>query len=203
LRLYKIRVGGVEHHGNRHGRSEPAREAVLQAADDLLVEKGLAGLTVEGIARAAWVAKQTIYRWWPNKVDILFEAFVTDAEEHFVEADHVDLATDVRDTLAQLATFLTDPEAGAMFRALAGWAQQDAATMTRFRAQVVEPQRARDRAPFLRARRRGHLPRRFDIEAAIDRSTGPVFARVLFDGPPLTPAFLDTLVTAALGGRAQ
>ncbi len=118
-----------------------------------------------------------------------------------MEADHGDLATDVRDTLAQLAAFLTDPEAGAMFRALAGWAQQDAPAATRFRAEVVEPQRERDRAPFLRARHRRHLPRRFDIESAIDRSTGPVFARVLLAGPPLTPDFLDTLVTAALDGR--
>ena len=141
----------MEHHGNRHGRSEPARQAVLQAADDLLVEKGLAGLTVEGIATAAGVAKQTIYRWWPNKIDILFEAYAADAEEHFVEADHGDLATDVRDTLGQLAAFLTDPEAGAMFRALAGWAQQGQTAATRFRAEVVEPQRERDRAPFLRA----------------------------------------------------
>ena len=172
----------MEHHGNRHGRSEPARKAVLQAADDLLVEKGLGGLTVEGIATAAGVAKQTIYRWWPSKIDILFDAYAADAEEHFVEADHGDIATDVRDTLVQLAAFLTDPEAGAMFRALAGWAQQDQTAATRFRAEVVEPQRERDRAPFLRARRRQHLPRRFDIEAAIDRSTGPVFARVLLAG---------------------
>jgi AcrR family transcriptional regulator len=173
---------------------------VLQATDDLLVEKGLAGLTVEGIAAAAGVAKQTIYRWWPNKIDIVFEAYMADAEEHFVEPDHGDLATDVGDTLAQLAAFLTGPETGAMFRALAGWAQQDDASAARFWAQVVEPQRERDRAPFLRARRRRELSRRFDIEGAVDRSTGPVFARALLSGPQFTADFLGTLVTAALGG---
>jgi len=31
------------HHGNRHGRSEEARIAVLEAADDLLAERGFAG----------------------------------------------------------------------------------------------------------------------------------------------------------------
>lgn len=71
------------HHGNRHGRSELARIAVLEAADDLILERGFAGLTVEGIAAAAGVAKQTIHRWWPSKTDILFDAYVLDAGEHF------------------------------------------------------------------------------------------------------------------------
>jgi AcrR family transcriptional regulator len=52
----------TRHHGNRHGRSEEARMAVLAAADDLLVERGFAGVTMEGIAARATVAKQTIYR---------------------------------------------------------------------------------------------------------------------------------------------
>jgi len=51
-----------------HRRSDPARVAVLHAADDLLVERGYAGVTIEGIAARAGVAKQTIYRWWPSKV---------------------------------------------------------------------------------------------------------------------------------------
>lgn len=68
-----IATGDRRHHGNRHGRSEQARIAVLQAADDLLVERGFAGLTVEGIAATAGVAKQTICRWWPSKTEILFD----------------------------------------------------------------------------------------------------------------------------------
>ena len=64
------------HHGNRHGRSEHARQAVLEAADDLLVEKGFAGVTIEGIAASAGVAKQTIYRWYDSKADLMLDAFL-------------------------------------------------------------------------------------------------------------------------------
>src|ERR1700685_4741681 len=69
----------TRHHGNRHGRSEAARVAVLEAADDLLVERGYAGVTIEGIAARAGVAKQTIYRWWPSKFEILMDTFLEDA----------------------------------------------------------------------------------------------------------------------------
>src|ERR1700749_36574 len=60
-------------------RSDRARLAVLNAADDLLVERGYAGVTIEGIAARAGVAKQTIYRWWPSKVDILLDTLIEDA----------------------------------------------------------------------------------------------------------------------------
>src|ERR1700741_5576172 len=63
-----------------HRRNEDARLAVLHAADDLLVERGFGGVTVEGIAARAGVAKQTIYRWWPSKVDILLATFIEDAD---------------------------------------------------------------------------------------------------------------------------
>jgi len=56
------RAAAVRHHGNRHGRSEAARIAILEAADDLLVERGYAGVTIEGIAARAGVAKQEIGR---------------------------------------------------------------------------------------------------------------------------------------------
>src|SRR6202020_2268387 len=99
-------ASGPRHHGNRHGPSEEARVAVLEAADDLLVERGFAGVTIEGIAAKAGVAKQTIYRWWDSKSDILFDALVEDAEEFFTVPDHGDLGADLRDHLAQLAEFL-------------------------------------------------------------------------------------------------
>src|SRR6202453_3372711 len=96
----------ARHYGNRHGRSEEARAAVLEAADDLLAERGFAGVTIEGIAARAQVAKQTIYRWWASKTDILFDALVADADEHFTPPDRGDLGSDLRDHLRQLAVFL-------------------------------------------------------------------------------------------------
>jgi len=184
----------TRHHGNRHGRSEAARAAVLEAADGLLVERGFAGVTIEGIAARAGVAKQTIYRWWTSKTAILFDAMLADAAEHFTPPDRGDLRSDLRDHLRQIATFLTATDAGVVCRALAGQAQHDPEVAARFRSDFVGPQRERDREPFLSARRRGDLSQTEDIELAIDQLVGPIYYRVLITGQGVPPEFTDALV---------
>jgi AcrR family transcriptional regulator len=182
------------HHGNRYGRSEQARQAVLEAADDLLVERGLAGVTIEGIAARAGVAKQTVYRWWSSKVDILMDAFIDDMAQHLTPPDHGDLGRDLRTHLSRLADFLTRADAGAVFRALVGQAQHDPQLATRLRNNYLSQQRARDRLPLLRAVERGQLPPDTDLDLAIDQLLGPIHYRILVTGQPVSREFTDRLV---------
>jgi len=184
----------VPHRGNRHGRSELARQSVLEAADDLLVERGFAGVTIEGIAARAGVAKQTIYRWWSSKVDVLLEAFTQDMAEHLFPPEHGDLGQDLRAHLHRLALFLTESDPGAVFRALAGQAQHDPELATRLRTDYLSQQRERDRLPLERAVRRGQLPADLDLDLAVDQLVGPIYYRVLVTGEPVTREFTDHLV---------
>jgi AcrR family transcriptional regulator len=172
--------------------------AVLEAADDLLAERGFAGVTIEAIAARAQVAKQTIYRWWTSKTDILFEALAQDAAGYFTAPGGDDLGRDLRHHLRQLAAFLTETDAGAVCRALAGQAQHDPAVAARFRADFVTPQRERDRAPFLSALSRGELPDGTDVDLAADQLVGPVYYRVLVTGEPVPPEFTDALANRYL-----
>jgi AcrR family transcriptional regulator len=183
-----------EHRGNRYGRSEEAREAVLQAADNLLSEVGFAALTIEGIAARAGVGKQTIYRWWASKTDVLLDAFLDDALEYLVPQDTGDLARDLRAHLRNLARFLTQTDAGTVFRALAGQAQHDDKLARRLRADYLARQRQIDAVPLLRAIERGVLKKNLDIELAIDQLVGPIYFRVLVTGDTVTQKFTDALV---------
>ncbi|MEW2499110.1 TetR/AcrR family transcriptional regulator [Amycolatopsis sp. CA-161197] len=190
------------HHGNRYGRSEDARRAVLEAADDLLVEHGFAGLTIERIAAAAGVAKQTIYRWWPSKVDILLDALGDDLAEELVPPDHGDLRRDLREHLAAVATFLTTADAGAVFRALIGQAQHDPELAARLRAEQIHGQHERDRLPFERAVARGELPADTELDSLVEQAIGPVHYRVLVTGAPVTREFTDALADRVVNACA-
>src|SRR5690348_11960575 len=63
-------------------RNEASRKAILTAAFDLVGEVGFAKLSIEAIAARAGVGKQTIYRWWPSKGTVLFDAFLMLSEDH-------------------------------------------------------------------------------------------------------------------------
>ncbi|WAP59785.1 TetR/AcrR family transcriptional regulator [Streptomyces sp. S465] len=186
------------HHGNRHGRSEPARRAVLEAADDLLVEKGFAGLTMEGIATRAGVAKQTIYRWWSTKTDVLLDAFLQDVAEDLTVHDSGDLARDLRGHLRDVASFLNASEPGAVYKALIAQAQHDPVFAREFRSRCLDDQRRRDRLPLERAVERGELPADLDLAAETDQLMGPVYYRVLVTEESIGAEFTDRLVDAFL-----
>ncbi|OEV10855.1 TetR family transcriptional regulator, partial [Streptomyces nanshensis] len=94
-------------------RSEQAREAVLHAVDDLLVEVGYAAMTMKGIAMRAGVGRQTVYRWWSTKAEILFEACVDDAEEELAVAPSRTRLAEVTSYLDALMRFLAYSPAGA------------------------------------------------------------------------------------------
>jgi AcrR family transcriptional regulator len=102
----------------------------LHAVDDLLLEVGYAEMTMKGIAERAGVGRQTVYRWWSTKAEILFEASVYDAVQELdvdVDGSPVDVLAAY---LQALIDFLVRSPAGAAYRALVGEAQHDAAVAT-------------------------------------------------------------------------
>src|ERR1700749_1722068 len=123
-----------------HRRNEQARVSVLHAADDLLEERGFAGVTIEGIAARAGVAKQTIYRWWPSKVDILLDTLIEDASRQLTVPDTGSAVQSSRRYLRSLARFLKDP-AGKVLLALIGEAQHDREMAGVFAQRYLGPQR--------------------------------------------------------------
>jgi AcrR family transcriptional regulator len=181
-----------------HRRDENARLAVLHAADDLLVERGFAGVTVEGIAARAGVAKQTIYRWWPSKVDILLDTLIDDASNQLSLSDKGPVIEVARRYLRTLARFLTKNPAGKVLLALIGEAQHDPAVAALFHQRYLDPQRQREREMIERGIAAGELPADLDVDAAIDALLGPIFYRAL-TGTKIPPRFIDGLLARTLG----
>lgn len=63
------------------------RRAIIQAAVDLVIDKGLKGVTMRGIARAAGVADATVYNYFPTK-EAIFHAYYEDrVQEAVAEAE--------------------------------------------------------------------------------------------------------------------
>ena len=66
-------------------RSEPARQAILAAATDLLLTRGVSAVSMDAIAERAGVSKATIYRWWPTKETLALDALYDQLSEPSAE----------------------------------------------------------------------------------------------------------------------
>lgn len=129
-------------------RSERSRRAIYEAALDLVVEAGYPKTTIEGIAAHAGVGKQTIYRWWSSKAEVLMEAFLDLSEQAAREAgpekvyaipDTGDLAADLKAVLRLTVDQLKDPRFEAPSRALAAEGVVDEKVGRAFVAKLLEP----------------------------------------------------------------
>lgn len=148
---------------------------VINAADDLLAEVGFAGVTMEGLAKRAGVAKQTIYRWWPAKTAVLLETLVVDSNLRLTPPDTGSLSDDVHGMAVILAEFLATDDAGRVLAALRAHARLDPEFATAYDEQFAADQKRREELPLRRAVERGELPTDLDIAVERAKLFGPIY----------------------------
>jgi len=181
-------------------RSDESRRAILAAAMELVGEVGFGGLTIEGIAARSGTGKQTVYRWWPSKADVLLEALAAQADLHIPIPDEGSYAADVHGFLTATFALGRDERVARVLRVLMAQAQIDAAFGERFRAEFLR--RRRDALAVIvdRARERGDLPANPPPDLIADIVFGVIWYRVLAAHRPLYDGLPGEL-TATLTGQ--
>jgi AcrR family transcriptional regulator len=187
---------------NAARRSETSRRAILMAAFALVGEVGYDRLTIEGIAARAGVGKQTIYRWWPSKGAVLFDAFLelsADEDGEVALPDSGDLEADLKLVLRATVAELADPSYDRPMRALAAAMLTDSALQAEYERRLDAPMRAIKRARLASARAAEQLPPSTDLDLAVELLWSPLWRRWQ-QGGELTPAFADAVVDTVLAG---
>ena len=180
-------------------RSEAARGKILAAARRLLEQRGLSGLTVEGIAALAGVGKPTIYRHWPNAQAVAMDAFLESAEADEDTAARGSALPALRRQLAGIAVAFTSP-AGRSTAAMIAAAQNDSELAKVFRNRFIMRSRETGRALLQGAIAEGELRADINLEVALDLIYAPLFFRLLIGHGRLDRAFTDVLLDLALEG---
>ncbi|WP_030241649.1 TetR/AcrR family transcriptional regulator [Streptomyces sp. NRRL S-350] len=181
-------------------RNERSHAAVLTAAAELVTEIGYGKLTIEAIAARAGVGKQTIYRWWPSKGAVVFDAFLA-AGRHdggLALPDTGDLAADLRTVLRASSDELADPASDRTYRALSAEILNDPALQAEYRTRLLDPLLEITRDRLRSARRAGQLAPDADLDLAVELLYGPLHYRWLHRLGPLGHDHADRLVDAAL-----
>jgi AcrR family transcriptional regulator len=180
-------------------RSESARRKVLAAARQLLQERGLPGVTVEGIAALAGVGKPTIYRHWPNAHAVAMDAFLESAEAEAPGVGRGLALPTLRRQLAAIAAAFASP-AGRSTAALIAASQNDSELAKVFRNRFIMTSRESGRALLCQAIAEGAVCADADLEVALDLIYAPLYFRLLIGHGPLDSEFTDTLLDLALEG---
>ncbi|MEU5425512.1 TetR/AcrR family transcriptional regulator [Streptomyces olivoreticuli] len=186
-------------------RSERSRRAILDAALELVGEVGFTKLTIEAIAARAGVGKQTIYRWWPSKAAVLFEAVVPEGidDPAAVELpDTGDLEADLKFVLRATVDGLTGERLEAATRALSAETQNDPELGRALTERVLEPQLQSYVRRLRSAQAAGQVAEDVDLRVALELLVGPLFHRWHNRTHPLTHDYADTVVDLALRGLA-
>jgi len=158
-------------------RNPQTQEAVLAAAEAILIEAGLAGFSIEAVARKARAGKPTIYRWWPNKTALLLDVY-QHRKPPTVHADTGNIEKDVELFLTRLLAHWRHDGAGEVFRVILAEAQRDAEASKGLQA-YAEERRRQTGAMFERAIARGELGEDIDPFLAAEMLSGLAWQRLL------------------------
>jgi AcrR family transcriptional regulator len=180
-------------------RNQRSHRATLDAALELAARDGYAKVTVEAIAQAAGVGKQTIYRWWPSKAAVVLEALNERTGPVSGVPDTGDIAADMA-TAAQGVIQALGTDLGTIWRGLVADAQSDPRLAEDLLTEFLEPRNKswQDRldAAVAAGELRADVPTRTMVELLF----GPVYYRLLLGTDPLDPDNTTARIDYLLNG---
>ncbi|MFF0631340.1 TetR/AcrR family transcriptional regulator [Nocardia sp. NPDC004151] len=188
------------HTGRR--RNEATHQAILDTSLRLLGESGGAPVTIDAIARAAGVGKQTVYRWWPSKGALLLDALTERSTLHVPTPDTGSVRADLLAIIDSTFRGAQSDSTAPALRTLVREAAQDPHL-----AELLETFTAQRRQAVLevleRGRARGELSDDADLDLMVDQFYGVFWYRFLIGHAPLDTAVAERLTDSILAGNTE
>ncbi|HKS99620.1 MAG TPA: TetR/AcrR family transcriptional regulator [Rugosimonospora sp.] len=179
-------------------RVERSRTVILHATVEELAATGYGAFAIESVATRAGVAKTTIYRHWPGKVDLIIDALSSFHEQMVPSLHDATAHEQVERLLRHVAQVLQDSTFSRCIAALVEGAQRD----PRLRALLhgYAAQRRRELADVIaQGIHGGELSAGLDPDLVAVTLLGPIFYLGLMSARPFAPQRASDLVRTVLG----
>src|ERR1700738_3530222 len=144
-------------------RSDRAHRAILQAAQDLLIEDGYADLRLEHVAARAAVGKATIYRRWKSREALVLTLLMDLAAPHITIDETGNTRAELLAAITNAMRAVVDTPFGPVIRAVLSETAIDPRLGDPFRANVVQARRAEVGRVIQRGIARGDLRSDVDV----------------------------------------
>ncbi len=158
-------------------RDPRSHEAIVSAATELVIEVGYAATSIGAVAARAGVGKDTVYRRWRGKPELVFEAVFT-TTDHAPTPDTGTLAGDLTALLQGLVDEFHAPAAAAALPGLLADFAADPVLKARIRSDFLAPSKERLLIVFERAVERGEIAADTPVDLVLDTLAGAVFFHI-------------------------
>jgi AcrR family transcriptional regulator len=175
--------------------------AILEATLDAFIQDGYEGMSVDGVADRAGVAKATVYRRWPSKQELLIAAGQQLYEEHVHFPDSGELRTDLVALLRVVRHLATQTKAGQAMPRMVREVAAGTSLGRAFAERVLLPRLRLAKQILARAQQRGELRQDLDLDLAVASLVGTViFLHLLGRLPDMPPDLPERLAAQLLDG---
>jgi AcrR family transcriptional regulator len=164
-------------------RDPEVDDAILRAALELFLERGVDGTSIEKVAKRAGVGKVTVYRRWDSKEEMLARAIESarDAipEPAAEDSSDLPLAEQVARAVPAIAEVAATPAFRALVSRVFGAAASHPSLVATYWDHYVVPRRKATRMLLERAVAEGAVAADADLDVLMDMMVGAVMYRVI------------------------
>ncbi|MNG63415.1 TetR/AcrR family transcriptional regulator [Serratia inhibens] len=180
------------------GRSAKVREAVLQAARQILMEQGANALTHRNVAQLAGVNASTVYRRWPDRARLIADVFKNTAESMVRIPDSGSLSLDLLQFLQMITAMLYSAEGRKLVQgAISATSSGDDMVESAIR-DVWEQRFQQAEMIFEQAVLRGEEGYKGQRKGILETLIAPVWFRVLITQEPVDEEYLVANISRIL-----
>ena len=167
-------------------RSEDAKRAVLSTVLVLCERDGYANVTIKAIADEAGVGRQTVYRWWSDKAEIVMDALIDLRERELptLYQPSGDPLVDVEAVL-RITYEYTQRVTGRALVGLMADAQAEKRLSQRLQDTVIGPRRQALRDILQQGVDAGTLTADVPLDLVVDFAWGTMWYRMLSHHAPI------------------
>jgi AcrR family transcriptional regulator len=160
-------------------RRAAARRAIIEATLELLAERGFQAATMDAIAERAGVGKNTIYRRWASKEELVADS-IHDLSAELDVLEGESLYDVLLHQIREVTRLFADPLVGRILPGLLGELHNNPELAHAWGERVVRPRREAIDDLLRQALERGELRAGTDPDLIADLLVSPPFVRVLF-----------------------
>jgi AcrR family transcriptional regulator len=182
-----------DHRSRPRRRGEALNAAIYRATLDELAEVGYARLAMERVAERAGASKASLYRRWPGRMELVFDAVRHALPDPDRTPDTGSLRGDALAWMRGAATLLAGP-AGEALRGLLGDALGDVSRTVDLRRRSQGAGRRAMREIARRAVERGEIDPVGVTPARLDAGPAILRQQFLFNGPPIPDKLIVEIV---------